>query len=233
MQKKTRKLQGKTGIEDGFCHLSDSTGNKQAGRNHSDNRSKGKDGLNKFGEPLVERHTNGNGSEHNLACGHGDSGGIDRDDSSKKGLAQGGGHEDGTDGSGSGHEDGKSDVSFGDVGAKVGGLSTIDTSDEDKTGLEGGVEAKGSSETQGQEGHHGITKGELHNDRVGPRRHLDEITGLQSDSHGKHESRQCRRKVLRGKPRKGFRRLERNPRKDDRPKRKEVGSNIGRLSVHF
>jgi hypothetical protein len=60
-------LQSPPGIHNRVCHLSDSTGDKEARGDDTNDRGKRENLLDNFGEEFVECHADGNGSQYNLS----------------------------------------------------------------------------------------------------------------------------------------------------------------------
>ena len=59
-------LQVDTGIQDGISNLGHGARHEEACGNDADHGSEGQDGLDEFGEELVGRHPDGDGSEDDL-----------------------------------------------------------------------------------------------------------------------------------------------------------------------
>ena len=233
MVRRLRKtyLQLKSSVQNRSVDLCDSTGDQETCRQDTDDGGDGQDLLDKVREELVGSHTNSNRSQDNLNGRESNTDGINRNDGTQDSLAQKRGHENSSQSGGRSHEDRQSNVSAGNVCAKVRGLSSVDTSDQNHTGQHSGIQAESFTQSKGQKRHHSVAKRKLHGNRNGFLHDVEEILRGQSDTHGKHQSGQSCGEVFGGEPSKGCGGLQSGSRKDDGPKWEESSGNTGSFDV--
>mmetsp|Transcript_879 Transcript_879/g.2126 ORF Transcript_879/g.2126 Transcript_879/m.2126 type:complete len:218 (+) Transcript_879:627-1280(+) len=198
MKEQDWELQVDTGTQDGISNLGHGARHEEACGNDADHGSEGQDGLDEFGEELVGRHPNGDGSEDDLNGRLGNPRGIHGHDRAQNGLAQERRHQNRPHRRGRGHEHGKRDIPLRDVRAQIARLSAVDAPHQHHAGHQSRLEAERPAQEQREGGHHGVAQRELHEDRAGLGCDGDEVRGGQRDPHGEHEGGERGREVLGG-----------------------------------